>query len=118
MPTADRQKATVQVKVSILDRDPRILPEMGAKVEFTQQADTGAVAPRRVLVPAAAVNRGGDGTRVWVVADGKVSAHPIEVGTERNGQIEVRRGLSGGERVVLDPPASLKDGGKVRVNPS
>jgi RND family efflux transporter MFP subunit len=118
VPTADRQKATVQVKVSILDRDPRILPEMGAKVEFTQQADTGQVAPRRVLVPVAAVTSAAGGTRVWTVVDGKVTARPVEVGPERSGQMEVRRGLSGGERVVLDPPASLKDGGRVRVNPS
>src|SRR5439155_8891632 len=61
VPTADRQKATVQVKVSISDRDPRILPEMGAKVEFLR--DTGATAvaaaPRRVLVPSGAIARSG-----------------------------------------------------------
>src|SRR5439155_23574806 len=54
VPTADRQKATVQVKVSILDRDPRILPEMGAKVEFVRETSAErAVAARRGLVPSA-----------------------------------------------------------------
>src|SRR5437773_2634562 len=74
VPTADRQKATVQVKVSILDRDLRILPEMGAKGEFLHEpkAQPVAVAPRRVTVPSAAVVQGPAGARVWVVEARKV----------------------------------------------
>jgi RND family efflux transporter MFP subunit len=119
VPTADRQKATVQVKVSILDRDPRILPEMGAKVEFLREADTPASsAPRRVLVPGSAVVHGPGGDRVWVVADGKAAARTVDVGPVRGDQVEIRRGLDGGETIVIGAPARLKDGAAVRVKRS
>ena len=117
VPTADRQKATVQVKVSILDRDPSILPEMGAKVVFLR-AGAGApvtAAPRRVTVPAGAVVTTGNGSRVWVLEDGKVSAREVEVGPEHGDQVEIRKGLAGGESVVVDPPAGLKNGARVRA---
>jgi HlyD family secretion protein len=115
VPTADRQKATVQVKVSILDRDPRILPEMGAKVVFVREGDgVAAAAPRRVLVPREAVVSGAEGSQVWVVADDKARPLAVELGPERNGKIEVRRGLEGGERVILNPSGSLTDGQTVR----
>ena len=117
VPTADRQKATVQVKVSILDHDPRILPEMGAKVEFVR-AEGGtaeAAAPRRVLVPSAAVAGSGAEARVWIVSGGRVSSRAVDVGPARGDQVEIRRGLDGGESVVLDAPAGLKEGGRVRI---
>jgi RND family efflux transporter MFP subunit len=116
VPTADRQKATVLVKVSILDRDPRILPEMGAKVEFVRAPGAAAAsAPRRVLVPSAALSESVQGPRVWVVENGKVSARPVDVGPPRGDQVEIRRGLSGGETVVLSPPAELREGARVRA---
>ncbi|MGH7729697.1 MAG: efflux RND transporter periplasmic adaptor subunit [Candidatus Eiseniibacteriota bacterium] len=121
VPTADRQKATVQVKVAILDRDPRILPEMGAKVEFIHRGDGAPAAggaPRRVLIPRAAIVQGSDGARVWVVADGRATARSVEPGLERGEQVEIRAGLSGGERVVLEAPAGMKDGTRVRVRGS
>src|SRR5262245_47274191 len=119
VPTADRQKATVQVKVAILDRDPRILPEMGAKVEFVRAGSpvTAAVAPR-VLVPAAAVTHGRDGAHTWVVEDGRAKARLVDVGAARGDQVEIRRGLVGGESVVLNPPVGLKEGTRVRVRGS
>ena len=118
VPTADRQKATVQVKVSILDRDPRILPEMGAKVLFVTDphaAPSAAAPPRRVLVPSAAIVQNEAGARVWLVEDGKVVSRPVDLGASRDDQVEVRKGLDGGESVVLQPPAGLKDGARVRV---
>ena len=116
VPTADRQKATVQVKVSILDRDRRILPEMGAKVVFLREAESAPVAaPRRVTVPAAAVVTAGDASRVWVYENGRVSAREVEVGPARGEQIEIRKGLSGGESVVVEPPAGMQSGARVRV---
>jgi len=119
VPTADRQKATVQVKVSILDHDPRILPEMGAKVLFENASHEAMhLAPRRVLVPSAAVVQGKDGAHVWVIEDGKVKSLAVELGETREDQIEIRSGLSGGESVVLKPPAGLKDGARVRVTGS
>jgi RND family efflux transporter MFP subunit len=116
IPTADRQKATVLVKVSILDRDPRILPEMGAKVVFQRESGEAAVAaPRRVLAPAAAVVRSGANASVWVVENGRVASRPIQLGRERDASVEVLSGLAGGESVIVDPPAALKDGARVRV---
>jgi len=116
VPTADRQKATVQVKVSILDRDPRILPEMGAKVVFVRGSDKlMAVAARRVEVPAAALVREGTAARVWVVEDGRARSRTVDPGPEHDGKVEIRSGLSGGESVVLRPPAGLKDGARVRA---
>src|SRR5262249_5630208 len=119
VPTADRQKATVLVKVSILDRDPRILPEMGAKVVFLRAGNAVAeAAPRRVLLPPSAVVRGAEGAKVWVVSNGRVSPRAVDLGPERDGKIEVRSGLAGGESVVLQPPGGLKDGARVRVTGS
>jgi RND family efflux transporter MFP subunit len=117
VPTADRQKATVLVKVSILDRDPRILPEMGAKVVFSREEHGGAVAsaPRRVLVPRGAVVQNGQIAKVWVLEDGAVRAVTVEPGPERGDQVEIRNGLTGGESLVLDPPGGLTDGQKVRI---
>jgi RND family efflux transporter MFP subunit len=119
VPTADRQKATVQVKVAILDRDPRILPEMGAKVVFVRgEGAAAAAAPRRVLVPGAAIGQGKGGAQVWVVQDGRVTARAVDVGAARGDQVEIRKGLDGGESVVLGAPAGLKDGARVRVRSS
>ena len=117
VPTADRQKATVQVKVSILDRDPRILPEMGAKVEFVRGAGEAAapVTARRVLVPKAAIVQGPSGARVWVIENEKVAARAVDVGPEHGDRVEIRSGLAGSERVVLNAPSGLKEGARVRV---
>ena len=116
VPTADRQKATVLVKVSILDRDPRILPEMGAKVVFDAQNAQAQAAPRRVFVPKAALVSAGGASSVWVIEDGAVRRRTVDVGPARGDRIEVRQGLSGGETLVLDPPAGLKDGSKVKLS--
>ncbi len=114
VPTADRQKATVLVKVSILDHDPRILPEMGAKVVFEAGAGAPvAVAARRVLAPESAVVQTSGGAYVWVVRDGRVRRENVDVGGTRDGRVEIRQGLSGGESLVLQPPAGLADGGRV-----
>ncbi len=115
VPTADRDKATVLVKVSILDRDPRILPEMGAKVVFLREAGaTTAAAPTRVLVPADAIVRAGGGTRVWLVANGAVASRDVVIGRARGNQFEVQAGLTGGELVVVHPDAKLSNGRTVR----
>ena len=115
VPTADRQKATVLVKVSILDRDPRILPEMGAKVVFEAHDAQVAAAPRRVFVPEAAIVQSGGRAFVWIMQDGAVRQQAVDVGPARGDRIEVRQGLLGGESLVLSPPAGLKDGSKVKL---
>ncbi len=121
VPTADRQRATVQVKVSILDSDPRILPEMGARVEFLEVADADDEAseqPMRIFVPAEAVQTRRGETVVWVVRTGTVSLTIVDAGPVSGGRREIRSGLSGGEHVVLDPPANLEDGARVNVVPT
>ncbi len=118
VPTADRQKATVLVKVAILDRDPRILPEMGAKVVFTADAGaTSVAAPVRITVPLTAVVRATGSARVWIIEKDRAVARAVELGRETGESIEIRSGLSGGETVVLAPPSELKEGARVRATP-
>jgi RND family efflux transporter MFP subunit len=106
VPTADRQRATVQVKVSILDHDSRILPEMGARVDFVAAADSAASTAARTAgpgvfrLPAAAVREQGGRTVVWIVREGKLEPRPVDAGPVSGDFREVRRGLSGGELVV------------------
>jgi HlyD family secretion protein len=116
VPTADREKATVQVKVSILDHDPSILPEMGAKVLFqSEQPGSVHAAPLRVLVPTTAIVQSDGGAHVWVIENGRASSRAVELGEPRGDQFEVRGGLNGSESVVLKPPAGLKAGARVHV---
>jgi len=115
VPTADRQRATVQVKVRLTERDPRILPEMGARVDFLETASAEAAGAPRVFVAAAAVRTQGNTTVVWVVREGRVARVAIQAGPVSGGRREVRSGLTGGERVVLDPPQGLSEGARVNV---
>jgi len=121
VPTADRQRATVQVKVAIVDRDPRILPEMGARVDFLEPdvrqagASTAAAAPPRIRVPVGAVKQDGGRTVVWLVRDGKLEAREVDAGPESGGYREIRRGLSGGELLMLGGVAAPQNGMKVKV---
>jgi RND family efflux transporter MFP subunit len=119
VPTADRQRATVQVKVSILDRDPRILPEMGARVDFIEaeraERAEGAEAPR-IRLPVAAVRTDGGQTVVWVVRDGRLESRPVNAGPASGGFREIRSGLSGGEMVMVSGPASPRTGLRVRTD--
>ncbi len=122
VPTADRQRATVQVKVSILEDDPRILPEMGARVDFVEQEAGGAGEeggavdqPPRIFVAAEAVRDEAGQPVVWVVRDGRVYRISIEAGPVSGGRREIRSGLSGGEQVVVEGPESLEDGAVVRI---
>jgi RND family efflux transporter MFP subunit len=118
IPTADRTKATVQVKVTILDKDARLKPEMSSKVTFVEP--TKAAAPSEPVVPVvvvakdALVSRDGKPV-VFEVREGKVRARPVVPGGERQGQVVVREGLAGSETLVLRPPETLKDGDAVRV---
>jgi RND family efflux transporter MFP subunit len=117
VPTADRQKATVQVKVSILDADPRILPEMGAKAVFVRDGDGAAatgVASRRVLVPKDALVTSSEGQHVWVVAGERAERRNVVPGDEQDGKLTIQSGLQGGETIILSPPADLQPGARVR----
>ena len=122
VPTADRQKATVLVRIGFKKLDPRILPDMGVKVTFLRQDDTPVAratdAPKRpiLLVPKAAL-RAENGQNVVFVAraDGTVERRAIRTGGEDGVQVEVTTGLSRGEQVVAPVAATLKDGARVRI---
>jgi HlyD family secretion protein len=119
IPTADRTKATVQVKVTILDKDKDLKPEMSARVVFVEPAEKrveGAPPPKPVVtVPSEAVVTRDGKQLVFEVREGKVRQRSIVVGPERQGQFVVREGLSGGETLVVRPPQTLKEGDAVRV---
>jgi HlyD family secretion protein len=118
IPTADRTKATVLVKVTILEKDEDLKPEMSAKVTFLEpekKAEATASATPVVLVPQEAVVSRDGKTLVFLVREGKAQAQEVTTGTERQGQVVIRNGLSGGEVVISRPPETLKDGDAVRV---
>lgn len=111
VPTADRQKATVQVKVRFEETDRRLLPEMQATVKFLKSGSTAAPAPPKVLVPASAVETTPEGTkRVRLLVDGNLASRTVETKEAGDGKVEVTTGLSGGEELVLTGAAGLPDG--------
>ena len=119
VPTADRVRATVQVKVSILERDPRILPEMGARVDFVERVAPGdsgrtAAAPR-IRVPAAAVRTAGGQTLVWLVRQGRLESRAVQAGPVSAGFREIRTGLAGGELVLVGGVDAPQAGMRVKV---
>ena len=119
VPTADRQRATVQVKVSILDRDPRILPEMGAKVDFLEpeQPRAAGAAPARasIRVPSAALRTDGGASYVWLVREGRLTKRPVTTGPVSGGFLEIRSGLSGGEQLLVGGVEAPVEGMKVKT---
>ena len=116
-PTADRTKATVMVKVTLLDRDDLLKPEMSAKVTFLERAEPGATEARPiVMVPQEAViTRDGRAQVIEVRPDGTVRVRSIQPGSTVQGRVVVRQGLSGSETLVARPSDTLKDGDAVRV---
>lgn len=118
VPTADRQKATVLVRIGFNQLDPRILPDMGVKVTFLRAAgETDAPAKQpTALVPKSAIKTDGDQSVVFVVRpDGSVERRAVRVGGTDGDRQEVLAGLRSGERVVVTPPPTLADGGKVVI---
>ena len=118
VPTADRQKATVLVRIGFNELDPRILPDMGVKVTFLRQADEGpAPAARPVtLVPKASIRAEGDVSYVFVLSAANiVERRAVTTAGTDGDRIEVVAGLTAGERVVVSPPAELTDGAMVVV---
>ena len=120
VPTADRQRATVQVKVSIVDRDPRILPEMGARVDFLEPEARLASGPvtasaPRIRVPVVAVRETGGQSVVWLVRDGRLESRTVQAGPASGGFREIRSGLSGGELLLVGGVDAPRAGMRVKV---
>jgi HlyD family secretion protein len=113
-PEANRQKATVQIKVKVQKPDSHLRPEMNASVAFlaekSSKADTGAARPV-VIVPAAAVKDGA----VFVLFGGKAVRRAVKTGATSGQGIRIEDGLTGGEDLIVAPPPGLKDGDKVRT---
>ena len=116
IPAADRGKATVKVRVVIDAKDARIVPDMGARVSFLEEAKpVQADVKPGVLVPAAAIVER-DGKDVAFAIDGEaVQQRTLKLGRTLGDDREVLEGLNGGDAVVLDPPEQLADGSRVRI---
>ncbi len=118
VPAADRQKATVRVRIAFDELDPRLLPDMGAKVSFlgeSVEAENEEEAVPTVLVPATAVRSDGGRDIVFVYGGGAVERRAVTLGPERGKLVGVIAGLRGGERVVVQGPDDLADGDEVKV---
>ena len=116
IPTADRTKATVMVKVTILDKDPDLKPEMSAKATFIESrtpADPNAPVTSTILVPQRAVVARDGKSHVFEIVDSTAKLVPVTTGATRQDRIVVSSGLTGGETLVLNPPDGLKDGDRV-----
>jgi RND family efflux transporter MFP subunit len=117
VPTADRQKATVRVRIAIEELDERILPDMGVRVRFYEES-TPAAGSAVARVPSGAVAADGAGEYVWRVVESRVARQPVRLGREMDDLREVLEGLAPGDSVVLDPPAGLEDGARIVVRGS
>ena len=119
IPAADRNKATVRVRIRFLERDPRVLPDMGVRVAFLERQEAATTeTPRGVLVPATAVSGEGGARFVWVVENQIAARRDVVVGDSVGSRVRISDGLAGGERVVAKLDAEqgdLADGVQVTV---
>jgi len=114
IPTADRQKSTVKVRVGFDKLDPRILPEMAAKVAFQETGGGTAAAAHRVMIPKNAVQSQDGKDIVFVVQHGNAERRAVTVTDAQNDDAALSAGVSAGEIVIMDPPAGLTDGMAVK----
>ncbi len=115
IPTADRDKATVKVRVGFDKLDLRILPQMAIQVWFLGDDTTGAAAPTaRVQVPQAAVHKDGASPYVFIYDDGRVERRAVKLGAVTGSDVEILAGVSGDEKVILTSDKPLSDGVRVR----
>ncbi|MBM3840901.1 MAG: efflux RND transporter periplasmic adaptor subunit [Verrucomicrobia bacterium] len=113
IPTADRQKATVKVRVGFEKLDRRILPDMGVKVAFRGGGEV-PTASASISIPKAAVRKQDGRDITWVVQNGRVERRAVTLGTSRNDEVTIAAGLATGEKVVVEGPENLADGGRVQ----
>ncbi|MCP4236176.1 MAG: efflux RND transporter periplasmic adaptor subunit, partial [Aestuariibacter sp.] len=113
IPTADRQRATVEVRVGFDKLDPRILPDMGVKVAFQDKEKSGSNYSG-VTIPKNAVSQNGNKAYAFLVHNNKVERRAIATGGERGKEIIVISGISAGEKVIINAPSDLADGVSVK----
>jgi RND family efflux transporter MFP subunit len=115
VPTADRSKATITVKVRFLDKDSRILPEMSARVAFLSRAVTpDEQRPRTAVSQSAIVNRKGKES-VFLIRGNRAEETPVRLGVKIGDMIEVLEGVKAGDKIVLNPSDRLKNGSKIKI---
>ena len=115
VPTADRSKATVLVKVRFLDKDSRVLPEMSAKVAFLQRAvKADERKPRTAVNPAAVANRRGKSV-LFLINGERVAETPVTLGSRIGDMVEILSGVKAGAKVAVKPLDKLKDGTKIKT---
>jgi HlyD family secretion protein len=118
IPSADRQKGTVKVKVAIVDPDENILPDLSARVSFTSVATKGTSARTQIEVPKSALATRNGKTGVFLIQDRKAVFRPVVIGREKDATAEITEGLRGGEALVADASKDgLEDGVRIRINP-
>lgn len=116
IPTADRQKATVEVRIAFDKLDPRILPDMGVKVTFLgEEAKQAAKAPAGFMVPQGAIRDDGGQKIVFLVKGNHVERRAVKVGESHDSQAQLLAGVTAGDMVVVHGPSDLKDGQTVEV---
>lgn len=116
VPTADRAKATVKVRIAFDKLDPRILPDMGVKVRFLDNVPaTSAVNTSGIELPSTAIVSDGDHKYVWRINDARIERIAINAGNERNGRVTINAGIQAGDHIVNNPAATLQDGMKIKI---
>jgi RND family efflux transporter MFP subunit len=113
VPTVDRTKATILVKVRFVDQDDRILPDMSARVAFLSKELSAQEQKPYTVVQASAIVMGGDQAHVFRINDATAHKTPVAVGKQWNDLMIVQKGLSKGDKVVINPPDKLSDGSHV-----
>jgi len=116
IPTADRQKATVEVRIAFDKLDPRILPDMGVKVAFHgEEVKQGGKAPAGVMVPQNAVRDDSEEKIVFLVNGDHIERRAVKLGANDGARTQILAGLTAGDTVVVDGPTNLKDGETVSI---
>jgi RND family efflux transporter MFP subunit len=122
IPTADREKATVKVRISFDKLDPKILPDMGVKVAFLNEADASKMPKSKnqgpaakAIIPQSAVRGEGAASYVFVVRDGMIERRAVTLGRQIASDVEVMAGVNSGDELVVKGPDNLQDGMKVGI---
>jgi len=115
VPTADRTKATVMVKVKFINMDSRILPEMSAKVAFLSREVNRDEQEPRLAVPQKALKLKNGNTTAFLVKGSKAEEVKVSTGSKLGDYIEINNGLKTGEKVVINPPSNLRNGSRIKI---
>lgn len=124
IPTADRQKATVKVRISFDKLDPKILPDMGVKVAFLDEEDSSKKSKEKdkgpeakAIIPQSAVRTEAGNSYVFAIRDGKLERRAVNLGRQIGSDVEVVAGVSAGDSLVVKGPENLRNGQKVEIRP-